>query len=36
MGSRGIDNANLTEGTRRSTLDEVAEWSGWAEKVATF
>ncbi len=26
----------LTKGTRRSTLDERADWTLWAEKVLTF
>jgi uncharacterized protein involved in oxidation of intracellular sulfur len=36
MDARGIDDGNLTEGTRRSTLDELAEWTVWADKVMTF
>jgi uncharacterized protein involved in oxidation of intracellular sulfur len=34
--ARGIDDAHLVEGTRRSTLDELAQWTGWADKVITF
>jgi len=36
MDARGIDDAHLVDGTRRSTLDELAEWTGWADKVITF
>jgi hypothetical protein len=36
MESRGIDDFNLTEGIRRSTHDEVAEWSVGAKKVVTL
>jgi uncharacterized protein involved in oxidation of intracellular sulfur len=36
MDARGIDDAHLVDGTRRSTLDELAEWTGWADKVVTF
>jgi uncharacterized protein involved in oxidation of intracellular sulfur len=36
MDARGIDDAHLVDGTRRSTLDELAEWTGWADRVVTF
>lgn len=36
MDARGITEDMLTEGARRSTLDELAEWTLWAEKVVTF
>jgi hypothetical protein len=26
----------LTKGARRSSLDEVADWTEWADKVLTF
>ncbi len=26
----------LTKGARRSTLDELADWALWAEKVVNF
>jgi uncharacterized protein involved in oxidation of intracellular sulfur len=36
MDARGITEDMLTKGARRSTLDELADWTLWAEKVATF
>jgi hypothetical protein len=30
MDARGIGDTELTEGTRRSTLDELTEWTHWA------
>lgn len=34
--ARGITDEMLTEGTRRSTLEELADWTLWADKVVTF
>ena len=36
MDARGIGDAELVEGTRRSTLAEWAEWTYWADKVLIF
>jgi uncharacterized protein involved in oxidation of intracellular sulfur len=36
MDARGITDEMLTKGARRSTLDELAEWTAWAETVITF
>ena len=36
MDARGITDEMLAKGARRSTLDELAEWTAWAEKVVTF
>lgn len=36
MDARGIADDELTEGTRRSTLDELVDWTAWADKVAVF
>lgn len=36
MDARGVSEAELIEGTRRSTLAELATWTEWAEKVLTF
>ncbi|MBK5223911.1 MAG: DsrE family protein [Acidimicrobiia bacterium] len=36
MDARGIDDDHLTEGARRSTLDELTDWTEWADKVVTF
>ncbi len=34
--ARGIQEAWLTKGAHRSTLDELAESTVWADKVLTF
>jgi uncharacterized protein involved in oxidation of intracellular sulfur len=34
--ARGIGDAELVEGTHRSTMAELAEWHQWADKVVTF
>lgn len=34
--ARGITDDMLTEGARRSTLDELTDWTLWADKVVTF
>lgn len=36
MDARGISDADLIEGTHRSTLDELAQWTTWADKVLVF
>jgi uncharacterized protein involved in oxidation of intracellular sulfur len=36
MDARGIADDHLTKGVRRSTLDELADWTAWADKVITF
>ncbi len=36
MDARGITEAMLSDGARRSSMDELAEWTVWAEKVITF
>ena len=36
MDARGLKDAELVEGTRRSSLDEWAEWTLWAEKTLVF
>lgn len=36
LDARGIDDDRLTKGARRSTLDELADWTAWADKVVTF
>lgn len=36
LDARGIDDDHLTKGARRSTLDELADWTIWADKVVTF
>jgi len=36
MDARGVTESMLSEGAHRSSMDELAEWSLWAEKVITF
>jgi len=36
MDARGIKAAELLEGTRRSSLEELADWMQWADRVLVF
>jgi uncharacterized protein involved in oxidation of intracellular sulfur len=36
MDARGLTDEMLLPGARRSTLDEVTDWTLWADKVASF
>lgn len=36
MDARGLDDTELSEGAKRSTLAELADWTIWADKVLTF
>jgi uncharacterized protein involved in oxidation of intracellular sulfur len=36
MDARGIADNDLSEGTHRSMLAELANWTGWADKVLVF
>jgi len=36
MDARGIPDDHLVNGARRATLDELTDWTLWADKVATF
>ena len=36
MDARGLAAEGLTEGARRSTLDELTTWTQWAEKALVF
>lgn len=36
MDARAVTDDALVPGARRSTLDEAAEWTAWAEKVVSF
>ena len=36
MDARGLNDTDLVEGTRRSSLDEMTEWTLWADKVLVF
>jgi len=36
LDARGISEAELADGSRRSTLEQLADWTVWADKVITF
>jgi len=36
MDARGITETDLADGARRSTLDELTEWTRWADRVLVF
>ncbi|MDP2794895.1 MAG: DsrE family protein [Sulfurisoma sp.] len=36
MDARGMGDKDLVEGALRSTLDEITEWTLWADKVLVF
>lgn len=36
MDARGITEAELAEGTKRSTLDQLSDWTQWADKTVVF
>jgi uncharacterized protein involved in oxidation of intracellular sulfur len=36
MDARGIADERLIEGCARSTMDELTDWTVWAEKVLIF
>lgn len=36
MDARGLADAELAEGTKRSTLDELTSWTQWADKTLVF
>ncbi|MFZ5559084.1 MAG: DsrE/DsrF/TusD sulfur relay family protein [Pseudomonadota bacterium] len=36
MDARGIGEAELVEGSRRSTMAELTAWTQWAERVLVF
>lgn len=36
MDARGLEQAMLVEGARRSTLEELSDWALWAERTLTF
>ncbi|MGE3341648.1 MAG: DsrE/DsrF/TusD sulfur relay family protein [Candidatus Altimarinota bacterium] len=36
MDARGIAEAELTEGAKRSTLEQLTDWTTWSDKVITF
>ena len=36
MDARGLTEAELAEGTHRGTLEELTDWTQWADKVLVF
>jgi uncharacterized protein involved in oxidation of intracellular sulfur len=36
LDARGIAETDLVEGAKRGTMDELGEWTIWADKVLTF
>lgn len=36
MDARGLQDADLVPGSRRSTLEELADWTLWADRVLVF
>lgn len=36
LDARGMAESDLAEGTKRGTLEQLADWTMWAEKVLTF
>jgi uncharacterized protein involved in oxidation of intracellular sulfur len=36
MDARGINQEDLTEGAHRSSMDEMTEWTLWADKALVF
>jgi uncharacterized protein involved in oxidation of intracellular sulfur len=36
MDARGLTEAELVEGARRSSMDQLTDWTLWAERVVVF
>jgi uncharacterized protein involved in oxidation of intracellular sulfur len=36
MDARGITDEDLVPGTRRSSMEELADWTLWADRVVAF
>jgi len=36
MEARGITESELAEGTKRSTLEQLTDWTSWADKTLVF
>jgi uncharacterized protein involved in oxidation of intracellular sulfur len=36
MEARGIGEADLIEGTKKSSLEQLADWTKWAERILVF
>jgi uncharacterized protein involved in oxidation of intracellular sulfur len=36
MDARGLQGTDLVPGSRRSTLEELTEWTLWADRILVF
>lgn len=36
MDARGLQESDLTEGARRGTLEQLTDWTAWADKALVF
>jgi uncharacterized protein involved in oxidation of intracellular sulfur len=36
MDARGVQDADLVEGARRGTMEQLADWTQWATQVLVF
>ncbi len=36
MDARGMNDSDIADGTHRSTLAELADWTAWADKILVF
>ena len=36
MDARGITDVELAEGVKRGTLEQLTDWTAWADKIITF
>ena len=36
MDARGIAESEIAEGAKRSTLEQLTEWTAWADKAVVF
>jgi uncharacterized protein involved in oxidation of intracellular sulfur len=36
MDARGMAATEIAEGTHRSSMEELAQWTQWADKVVVF
>jgi uncharacterized protein involved in oxidation of intracellular sulfur len=36
MEARGLEDTDLVQGARRSTLEELTDWTLWADRVLVF
>jgi uncharacterized protein involved in oxidation of intracellular sulfur len=36
LDARGVDAERLVDGSHRSSMEELTEWTAWADKIVTF